>query len=192
MPAAAGIESPAVRAAIAPHAIKQCSTSAPHRARAHPRAPAPAVELTLDTVAALSAATAAAGAQRQFLRFERVVRASLGPSWAGERYERQRTTHHEAHAVQCHAGRRTPPGHRRRTEAPRLRNRDRRARTAQEQHLQGRRHPRRALARSLLRRLRRRPPRLPAVQGNLQAVLRAKASSAARPASRTRSAKARN
>ena len=38
------------------------------------------------------------------------------------------------------------------------------------QHLQGRRHARRAVARSLLRRLRHRPPRLPAVQGNRAAV----------------------
>ena len=42
--------------------------------------------------------------------------------------------------------------------------------TTQEQHLQGRHHPRRAVARSLLRRLRHRPPRLPAVQGNLPPV----------------------
>ena len=50
-------------------------------------------------------------------------------------------------------------------------NRNRRARAAQGQHLQGRGDARRAVAGGLLRRLRRRPPRLPAVQGNLAPVL---------------------
>ena len=46
-------------------------------------------------------------------------------------HENEKESHHEADAHQRHAARRTPPGHRRRTKAPRLRNRNRRARTAQ-------------------------------------------------------------
>ena len=99
--------------------------------------------------------------------------ASFSHFWAVQNEERLRNTH-ETDADQRHPGRRTPPGDRRWTKTPRLRNRNRRARTAQGQHLQGRRHPRRAFAGSLLCRLRRRPPRLSAVQGNLQAVLRAR------------------
>ena len=78
---------------------------------------------------------------------------------------------HETHADQRHAARRAPPGDRRRPEAARLRDRARRARAAQGQHLQGRGDARRAVAGGLLRRLRRRPPRLSAVQGDLAPVL---------------------
>ena len=99
---------------------------------------------------------------------------------------------HETHADQRHAAGRAAPGDRRRPEAARLRDRDRRPRAAQGQHLQGRRHARRAVARSLLRRLRRRPPRLPAVQGNLARTTSAKASTCATRASRTPSRTARN
>ena len=59
--------------------------------------------------------------------------------------------------------------------------------TTQEQHLQGRHHPRRAQPRSRVRRLRRRAPRLPAVQGSLPRLLQARTSTPAAPASRTRS-----
>ena len=83
----------------------------------------------------------------------------------------KRSARHEAHAHQRHAARRAAPGNRRRPEAARLRDRDRGARTAQGQHLQGRGHPRGAGPGSLLRRLRRGPPRLPALQGDLAQLL---------------------
>ena len=51
---------------------------------------------------------------------------------------------HETHAVQCHPGGGTPRGDRRWPEADRPRHRIRRQGTTQEQHLQGRHHPRRA------------------------------------------------
>ncbi len=100
---------------------------------------------------------------------------------------------HETYAVQCHPGGGTPGGDRRRSETDRPRHRIRREGTTQEQHLQGRHHPRRTVARSLLRRLRHRPPRLPAVQGNLPRLLpRPRRRSRQARGSRTSSRKARS